>query len=278
MNFYPFHIGDYAAHTRNLSLLEDLAYRRLLDAYYLAESPLNGSATDVAREIGMREHAADVEYVLGRFFVRDGDTWRQPRADIVIEHYQAKQEKASRAGKASAAKRASGSSTDVEKDGNGRSTNQKPITNNQSKDSPLPPKGEKAKKPAGFDPLSACPPNASPETWAAYCGLRKAKRAPLTENACALIAKKLKDHHDPDAVLNLSTQNGWTGVFPEQVTRYGTCQQSRGQGALSAVDAVKQAIAEREAAEAVAEASGRPVDQDDGALRPALDGEFRCVG
>lgn len=147
MNFYPFHIGDYAAHTRNLSLLEDLAYRRLLDAYYLAESPLNGSATDVAREIGMREHAADVEYVLGRFFVRDGDTWRQPRADIVIEHYQAKQEKASRAGKASAAKRASASSTDVEKDGNGRSTNQEPITNNQSKDSPLPPKGEASRQP-----------------------------------------------------------------------------------------------------------------------------------
>jgi uncharacterized protein YdaU (DUF1376 family) len=54
MNFFPFHIGDYAAHTRNLSLIEDLAYRRMLDAYYLAEMAFNGSAADVARSIGMR--------------------------------------------------------------------------------------------------------------------------------------------------------------------------------------------------------------------------------
>jgi len=35
MHYYQFNIGDYASHTRHLSDLEDLAYRRLLDAYYL---------------------------------------------------------------------------------------------------------------------------------------------------------------------------------------------------------------------------------------------------
>lgn len=84
MNFFPWHIGDYAAHTRNLSLLEDLAYRRLLDAYYLAEQPFNGSPTDVAREIGMRDQVVEVEYILGKFFERDGDVWRNKRADLEI--------------------------------------------------------------------------------------------------------------------------------------------------------------------------------------------------
>lgn len=143
---------------------------------------------------------------------------------------------------------------------------------------PLTPQGGKSAKAAKFDALTACPPNASPEAWAAYCDLRKAKRAPLTEKACQLIAKKLAEHPDPDAVLNLSTQNGWTGVFPEQVTSHAASQQNRGQGAISAVDAVKQAIAAREAGEALAAAAGQAVAQDGGDLRPALDGEFRRVG
>ena len=138
MNFYPFHIGDYAAHTRNLSLLEDLAYRRLLDAYYLAEQPFNGSPTDVAREIGMRDQVAEVEYILTKFFERDGDLWRNKRADQEIAKYQEKQAKASKAGKASAERRLNAgstdvgkTSTDVDKSGNGRATNQEPRTSNQ---------------------------------------------------------------------------------------------------------------------------------------------------
>lgn len=49
MNYYQFHVGDYAAHTRNLGLLEDLAYRRMLDAYYVSERPFMGTTQDVAR-------------------------------------------------------------------------------------------------------------------------------------------------------------------------------------------------------------------------------------
>ena len=40
MNFYPFHIGDYASATRHLTWIEDAAYRRLLDVYYVKEGPL----------------------------------------------------------------------------------------------------------------------------------------------------------------------------------------------------------------------------------------------
>ena len=40
MNFYPFNIGDYSAATKHLSWDEDLAFRRLLDAYYTREEPI----------------------------------------------------------------------------------------------------------------------------------------------------------------------------------------------------------------------------------------------
>ena len=96
MNYYQFHVGDYAAHTRNLSLMEDLAYRRMLDAYYVAERPFFGSAQDVAREIGMRDQIEDVEYVLNRFFVREGDAWTNKRADSEIVRFREKAELAAK--------------------------------------------------------------------------------------------------------------------------------------------------------------------------------------
>lgn len=147
MNFFPMHIGDYAAHTRNLSLLEDLAYRRLLDAYYLSEQPFNGSPTDVAREIGMRDQVAEVEYILGKFFEHEDGVWRNKRADLEIAKYRGKLEQASRAGRASAERRSNAGSTPVgekatpvDKTGNGRATNHEPRTKNQS-NTPQPPKG-----------------------------------------------------------------------------------------------------------------------------------------
>ena len=137
MNFYPFHIGDYSAHTRHLDLMEDLAYRRMLDAYYLAERPFNGCSADVARLIGMRDHLDAVEYVLNTYFEKTETGWCNARADAEIEKFKAKQEQAARAGRASVQSRMNGRSTDVEQPLNEILTdvqptkNQEPITKNQ---------------------------------------------------------------------------------------------------------------------------------------------------
>lgn len=40
MNYFPFHVGDYAAATAHLTWDEDMAYTRLLRAYYLTEQPI----------------------------------------------------------------------------------------------------------------------------------------------------------------------------------------------------------------------------------------------
>ena len=91
MHYYQFHIGDYASHTRHLSLMEDLAYRRLLDFYYLHEQPIH--QRDVARQIGMRDHEQDVLTVLNEFFVSSEDGFVSPRADKEISEYKTHQAK-----------------------------------------------------------------------------------------------------------------------------------------------------------------------------------------
>jgi uncharacterized protein YdaU (DUF1376 family) len=129
MHYYQFNIGDYVSHTRHLSPIEDIAYRRLLDAYYLQERPLNSGSAVVARQIGMREYEKEVALVLEEFFTLGPNGWTNGRADKEIKHFHSKIEQASRAGKASAERRSNARSTDVQP-----TNNQEPITNNQEPD------------------------------------------------------------------------------------------------------------------------------------------------
>lgn len=84
MNYYPFHIGDYAVHTRHLSLLEDLAYRRLLDLYYTREEALPADPTAVARLAGMRDNVIEVQAVLEEFFQLAAIGWTHARCAAEI--------------------------------------------------------------------------------------------------------------------------------------------------------------------------------------------------
>jgi uncharacterized protein YdaU (DUF1376 family) len=126
MHYYQLNIGDYKSHTNHLDLLEDLAYRRLLDLYYLHERPLNSSISVVARQIGMRDHETQVQIILEEFFYLSVDGWTNLRADREIQHYHGKIEQASRAGKASAERRMSARLTGVQ-----LTNNQEPINNKQ---------------------------------------------------------------------------------------------------------------------------------------------------
>jgi uncharacterized protein YdaU (DUF1376 family) len=149
MHYYQLNIGDYLSHTKHLDLMEDLAYRRLLDLYYLHERPLNSGIASVARQIGMRDHENEVKSVLEEFFHLSDDGWINHRADKEIKHFHGKIDQASRAGKASAERRMSARSTDVQ-----LTNNHKPITNNQIKPSICPPDGEL--EPAPIKKLPEC--------------------------------------------------------------------------------------------------------------------------
>nr|WP_314659190.1 helix-turn-helix domain-containing protein [uncultured Pseudomonas sp.] len=73
------------------------------------------------------------------------------------------------------------------------------------------------KKAQKFDPMTCKPTNVSEQTWADWCQHRKEIRKPLTATTCAKQAKTLAGHHAPDAVINQSISNGWTGLFPEKM-------------------------------------------------------------
>lgn len=165
MHYYSFNIGDYASHTRHLTPMEDLVYRRLLDLYYLSERPLSDCSTTVARLINLRGQEAEVDAVLVEFFEHvDGVGYINKRADQEISRFHDKLEAASRAGKASAQQRLNKRSTDVQPN-----NNQEPINNNQE------PKVSTRNK------VVAKPDDIEDHVWNDWLQLRKAKKAPVTE-------------------------------------------------------------------------------------------------
>jgi uncharacterized protein YdaU (DUF1376 family) len=165
MHFYQFHIGDYKSHTHHLSLIEDLAFRRLLDHYYLHEAPIK--QRDIARQIGMKDHEQEVLTVLDEFFISTEQGYVSPRADEEICKYR----KFSEDGKKGAAIR-------WLKGGHRGAIsppNATPIaTNNQE------PRTKYIDTPVGV----------SVDVWQDFVKLRKAKKAPVTDNVVKLIQKE----------------------------------------------------------------------------------------
>ena len=100
MHYYQFNIGDYNSHTMHLSEIEDLTYRRLLDWYYLHESPIPLDLNEVSRQIRMRSHSDCIATVLLEFFERTADGWIHHRANKEIEKVGDKSQKASASAKA----------------------------------------------------------------------------------------------------------------------------------------------------------------------------------
>ena len=202
MHFYSFNIGDYASHTRHLTPMEDLAYRRLLDLYYLHEQPLNERSTTVARAINMREHEAEVVTVLEEFFeLIEGTGWVNRRADEEIAKYHNRLEAASRAGKASAERRSNARSTTVQPNNKQETVNIKQETEIKTRDKPL-----------------SCPDGVTTEVWDGFLKVRKAKKAPVTEAALAGIQREArKAGWSLNAALTECCARGWAGFKADWV-------------------------------------------------------------
>lgn len=191
MNYYQFHIGDYISHTRNLSLLEDLAYRRLLDEYYLHEIPLTTGVEALARKIGMREYAIEVQFVLENFFTLTDSGWTNTRAEAEIAKYKSY----ATAGKRGAMKRWGGNSPPNET--SMPTINHKPITINH--------------KPIKKD-IDATPSGVAESIWQDFVKLRKAKKAPITQTALKGIEREAnKVSMSLENALRTCCERGWIG-------------------------------------------------------------------
>jgi uncharacterized protein YdaU (DUF1376 family) len=175
MHYYQHHIGDFIKDTSFLTNEEIGIYLKLIWIYYDSESPLPNNLFELGMKTGTRDNQIVLEGLLEMFFVLDEQNkcWHHTRCNKEIEHYKQQLTTASKAGKASALKRAMNKNpTSVEQALNERSTevqptnNHKPITNNQIR--------EKATS-------VACPSDVSQQVWDDWVALRKSKKAPITQ-------------------------------------------------------------------------------------------------
>lgn len=207
MHYYQFNIGDYASHTAHLDPIEDIAYRRMLDWCYTHETSLPEDVESIARLIRMREYVHEIRDVLNEFFERSEDGWFSSRVQREIDHYKAKIEQASKAGKASAERRLNGRSTGVQPTNNQEpiTKNHKPRTKNQSKEATI-----VATYLEGLDIESW-------ERWLSY--RREIGKALKPASIEAAQESMIKFGKDQAAVVEQSIANGYQGLFALKETK-----------------------------------------------------------
>lgn len=243
MNYFEHHIGDYAAATAHLSWDEDMAYTRLIRAYYQHQRPIpleRPAVYRLARATSAAQKAA-VDTVLSEFFILSDDGWHQQRCDEEITAYLEKQSGAGERREHEAERkrlyrerraelfadlravgivpaydtptpelvrmlsRGTGASPAVGQDGDGTATH----TQSQSQTHSLKAKGRSA-------PL-ALPDWLSPDDWKLWHDFRNARRGWTTkarELSLRTLGTLRADGHDPKAVIEQSIERGWTGLFP----------------------------------------------------------------
>lgn len=133
MHYYQFNIKDYSFATIRMTLMEDLAFRRMLDLFYESEKPLPFELKRIAKLIGMIDHQEEIRDILNEFWQETENGWVNSRAEIEIEKYQAKADSARANGKkggrpAKAKKTQSVNLANPEKSES--KANHKPLTNN----------------------------------------------------------------------------------------------------------------------------------------------------
>ena len=207
MHYYQFNIGDYKSHTEHLSEMEDLAYRRLLDWYYLHESPIPLDISETSRQIRMRTHCDCIANVLREFFEETPEGWIQHRADLEIEKTGEKSKKASE----SAKKRWDLSQNVKNNDANAMRTHSEGNATHKTRHITQDTIENKARK-------LATPEGVSESVWQDFLKLRRAKKAPMTDTALQGIRKEAdKAGLTLEYALSECLARGWQGFKAEWV-------------------------------------------------------------
>ena len=179
--------------------MEDLAFRRLLDHYYLHEVPIK--QRDIARQIGLKEFEQEVLSILEEFFLSTPEGFINPRADIEINKYK----EFSIAGKKGAEIRWS-------KAGNREANsppNATPIATNNHK--PLTTNHKPNKE-------IQAPFGVSDDVWESFVKQRKLSRATVTDTVIKSIDKEAqKAGWTLEQALSEIVARGWRGFKAEWV-------------------------------------------------------------
>jgi len=188
MNYYPFHIGDYASATRHLSWDEDAAYRRLLDTYYTTEKPIPADLRAACRLVMAQTDSQReaVRVVLEEFFALTDAGWINKRADAEIEAMREKQQKQrDKANKRwHAPKTEPGNATASTADATASKTHADAMPPTPTP-TPAPTPKEEKKAPRERVAPFACPEDVGEQVWSDWLQLRRAKRAPVNATVVA---------------------------------------------------------------------------------------------
>lgn len=234
MNYYPFHIGDYASATRHLSWDEDLAYRRLIDAYYTKEAPIPADKRAAYRLVCATTEAQReaVDVVLQEFFVLTGDVWVHDRCEAEIHAAVEKRAKASQSAKA---RWSNASAKRTESDGNADAMRTHKETDANAYETPCegnaPNPNPNISIPDGIDNAGATRTRFDAQAHLVGLGVdsgvasdwlahRKAKRAKPTLTAInGIVSEAAKAGISLSDALSISCQRGWTGFEASWVAR-----------------------------------------------------------
>ena len=223
MNYYPFHLGDYAAHTAHLEPMEDLAYRRMLDLFYRTEMPLPLEVEQIARLIRLKGEEKAIQQVLEEFFWQGEDGWDNKRCNAELIKMQDKQAKA----RASAQASVNARSANAQRTLNERSTAVELPT-----PTPTPTPEEDTRK------RVAPPDGVDVAVWKSFLAVRRAKKAPLSELAMAGITREAeKAGWTLEAALSECVTRGWTAFKADWVTGKQTFAQQAADTARATVPA-----------------------------------------
>ena len=218
MHYYQFNIGDYKSHTEHLSEMEDLTYRRLLDWYYLHETPIPLDENEVARQIRMRLHSDCIAVVLREYFECTTEGWIHHRANKELSKAGDKSQKASESAKARWNKQKNANALQTQSESNATHNTlpitQDPLHNTQKKNTVAPPNG------------------VTDSVWQDWIKLRKEKRAAVTQTAVKGIQREAnKAGVSLQAALETCCARGWTGfkadwIADKNLTKTGQMNQT----------------------------------------------------
>ena len=193
MNFYPFHIGDYISHTSHLTDEEDLAYRRMIDLYYMGELPFPNDSAWIARRV--KSNPAIVLTLLNEYFELSEDgNWHNTRADREIAKYQFVKE----SGKKGAEKRWS-------------NREEKPLQSDANAPPNATPLATKTITKTNTNiKTTPTPEGVSVDLWNDFLIYRKRLKAPVTDRVLARLIKEAELAKMPlDQVLETIIFKGW---------------------------------------------------------------------
>jgi len=284
VNYYRHHIGDYLRDTAHLSMLEDAAYRRMLDLYYMREQPLPAESKAVCRLVRARspEECEAVETVLAEFFTLGVDGWSQKRADSEIEDMRTAAERARTNGKVGGRPRKTrqvihenpeetqsviSGLAKHNPDESSPSSNHQPLVTTVT---------EVAREAAQSFDARACPPEIHAEAWADWIAHRRKRRKPVSERAAVEQWRALACLSPPQqaACIAHSIRNDYQGLFPEKFANATDRPDRNSSEDRSAAGRVRANVARARAERAAAEAGRNTVAPDGRDVRPPLDVEF----